>query len=370
MKITTLALHNFRNFRQVDEIVFPQQQTLLVAAAPNATGKTNFLEATHFLLRGKSFRATPAECVGWGENYFQIGAHLKTQSGDSFLTARYDGQHKTVRFEQDEEPVSIVKFYRDYPFILFLPEDTFLFVRGPAGRRNFLNSVLIASPPYLSALVQYYRILRQRNAALKGARTPDDVMVWTNLLVEQAGVLWGQRQALVQFFNARVSEFYHTLSGDEAKMVVELVMGLPAGEENLPSALHAVWSQEQRYQYTMYGPHRDDVRVMYNDHPVKTALSRGQMRLLVLTLKILSWQYIKQTLGEEPLLLMDEVLSELDEDKQHRLLTSLPAGQTLLTCTSLPAELRRHDNVHMLDLRRILQPETPAIVPARATANV
>lgn len=368
MKITTLALYNFRNFRTVDEIVFPQQQTLLVAAAPNATGKTNFLEAIHFLLRGKSWRGTPADCVGWGEDWFQIGARLNTRGGDSFLSVRYDGQHKTVRFEQDEEPVSIVKFYRQYPFILFLPEDTFLFVRGPAGRRNLLNSVLISSPAYLSSLVQYYRILRQRNAALKGARTPDDVMVWTNLLVEQAGVLWGQRQALVEFFNSHLPELYQALSGEEAKVVVELVMGLPAGQENLPSALHDVWSQEQRYQYTMYGPHRDDGRVLYNDHPVKTALSRGQMRLLVLALKILSWQYIKQTLGEEPLLLMDEVLSELDADKQHRFLANLPAGQTLLTCTSLPEELKRQDNVHRLDLRRILHVGKPTPVLERVPA--
>lgn len=368
MKITTLSLINFRNFRQVDEIVFPPHQPLLVAAAPNATGKTNFLEAAHFLLRGKSWRATPADCVGWGESFFQIGAHLKTRRGDSFLSVRYDGQHKTVRFEQDEEPASIVKFYRDYPFVLFLPEDTFLFVRGPAGRRNFLNSALISSPPYLSSLVQYYRILRQRNAALKGARTPDDVMVWTNLLGSQAGVLWGQRQALVEFFNSHLSELYQQLSGQGANLVVELIMGMPAGSNDLPGALHDVWSQEQRYQYTMYGPHRDDVRVVYDDHVVKTALSRGQMRLLALALKILSWQYIKQTIGEEPLLLMDEVLSELDADKQHRLLACLPAGQTLLTCTALPAELQRRDNVYLLDLRRILQVEQPIPMPERVPA--
>lgn len=365
MRIKTLALTNFRNFSHVEEILFPPVQNILVVAAPNATGKTNFLEAVHFLLRGKSFRALPHECVRWGEDYFQLGLRTTTKKGDSFLAAQYVPESRTLRLTEDEHPVSIVTFYRDYPFVMFLPEDSFLFVRGPAGRRNFLNSILITSPVYLAALVQFHRVLRQRNAALKKASSPQEVVMWTQLLLEHAKTIWDQRQALVEFINAHVPDLFRALGGGQGEVVTELVMGAPQENNDLLKAFERVWKQESRYQYTMYGPHRDELQVLYDGHHVKTALSRGQMRLLVLALKIVAWQYMKQLTQEDPLLLVDEVFSELDEERQRLLFEHLPVAQTIVTCTAIPQELRRREDVHMLDLRTILQP-TPIPVAAQA----
>ncbi|MCH8748634.1 hypothetical protein IH781_02690, partial [Patescibacteria group bacterium] len=165
MNITSLTLHNFRNFWQSPEIDLPRG-ALLVAAAPNATGKTNFLESLVVLLRGKSWRGATEDCVRWGQESFTVRGEVEHGGIKSQLAVRYHRPTKKLRIEEDGSPASPITFFSHYPFILFLPEDSFLFAGGPALRRNFLNQTLVCSPAYVSALVQYQRALRQRNAAL------------------------------------------------------------------------------------------------------------------------------------------------------------------------------------------------------------
>lgn len=363
MRIKTLTLTNFRNFKQVDEIVFPSAP-LLVAAAPNATGKTNFLESIFFLLRGKSFRALTSDCVKWGEDFFAVGARVNRRGGDSFVAAQYQLATRTLRLEEDEVPASLATFYSQYPFVLFLPEDTFLFARGPAVRRNFLNTTLVAWPQYFSALVQYHRVLKQRNAALKDAREKSDVAMWTQLLVEHAAAIWAQRQLFAQFLATHLKDIYASLGGEVGDLTVTFIPGAPS-VDGLLATLEEAWSQELRYRYTLYGPHRDDIDLRVDGHPVSVALSRGQTRLLVIAMKIAAYQFMKQLNQEEPVVLLDEVLSELDDEHQHTLLEHLPSAQTLLTCTRLPQELRKRSDVHMLDLRKILATEEVTPTPER-----
>jgi DNA replication and repair protein RecF len=241
--------------------------------------------------------------------------------------------------------------------VLFLPEDTFIFARGPASRRNFLNTVLATVPTYFSALVQYHRVLRQRNAALKQAKSVSDVEVWNSLLVEHATTIWEQRRLFVQFLLTHLPTIYSRLGGEGKDLDVRLVPGA-SDTQNFIHILETAFEQESRYSHTLYGPHRDDLSIWSGGRQVQTALSRGQMRLLVVALKVVATMYMKQVTGQEPLLLLDEILSELDEGKQRSLLENLPKGQVLLTCTKLPVELIRRDQVHMIDLRAILQPQT------------
>lgn len=168
MYINQLSLHHFRNFEDVESVEFPDK-ALLVAAAPNATGKTNFLEAMVTLLRGKSWRANLAECVQWGADGFLLQGQMSYREGQANVAVRYHVPTKKVRIEEDGLPASLVTFYNRYPIVLFLPEDTFLFNRGPEQRRNFFNHTLVSLPSYLASLVQYQRALKQRNALLKQA---------------------------------------------------------------------------------------------------------------------------------------------------------------------------------------------------------
>lgn len=352
MYIKELSLHHFRNFDQVDQITF-SNSSLLVAAAPNATGKTNFLESIVVLLRGKSFRGQLEDCIQWGHEEFTVRGVLAGPAADRRVAVQYRKTARRLRIEEEGEPVSPITFYAAYPFVLFLPEDTALFHRGPGMRRNFLNQVLVSSPAYLSALVQYQRVLRQRNAALKTARTPDDVATWTALLAEHAKPIWNARRMVVEFLNTHINDLYESLSGEPAGFAVQFEAGAD-GQDDLAAALTSAWQYEHRYAYTMYGPHRDDVVVTREKRPVQSTLSRGQMRGLVVAMKVAAWRFLKQTSKQEPVVLLDEILSELDEKRQAALLTHLPATQTLLTCTTFPAALRHKSDVHLLDLRKIL----------------
>jgi DNA replication and repair protein RecF len=370
MDIAHLSLTHFRNFSAVDDIAFAPG-ALLVAAAPNAVGKTNFIESIVVLLRGRSWRAGLAECVQWGEESLVVRGEIQTREASARVAVQYqragDGKPARLRIEENGTPASLVAFYGRYPVLVFLPEDTFLFSRGPEERRNFMNQVLTSLSPYLAALVQYQRALKQRNAALKQASTAEAIDPWTQLVVEHARTVWKVRTAFAHFMNSHLSEWYHRISGEKRTFTVLLeTTGSP---DELAEQLATHFATERRFGYTLYGPHRDDVQILTDDRPVRAVLSRGQVRSLVIALKLVAHRFLSTLLQEEPILLLDDILSELDEAHQTALLTHLPAVQTVLTCTSLPAILKQRSNVHALDLRRILatgRSPAPAPVPAGA----
>jgi DNA replication and repair protein RecF len=354
MDLVRINLTNFRNFSPKTEIELPRAG-LLVAAAPNAVGKTNFLESIMVLLRGKTWRARIQECVKWGEDSFLLEGEIeRQQDNDSRVAIRYHKPSHKIRIEEDGLPASVVAFYAHYPFVMFVPEDTFLLSRGPAQRRNFINHVLVCQPNYVSALVQYHRVLRQRNEALKRARSAADVSTWTDLLVEHATSVWRHRDNLVTYWNDKINEIYHSLSGEEKEFSISLAFGT-RDRERLVDELNRAFRLEHRYGYTLYGPHRDDLVVLTKQKRVATALSGGQMKSLVVALKILSHRYVRQVTKEEPLLLLDDVFSELDEKRQVTLVENLPNTQTIITCTTLPEALRRREGVYLLDLQSIIQ---------------
>lgn len=356
MQVTELSLKNFRNFQAVDSVELPMN-ALLVAAAPNATGKTSFLEAITVLLRGRSWRAGLPECVAWNQAGFELSGVCSLKEGDTTrLTVRYDAGQKKIKIEEDGAPVSAVTFYANYPFVLFLPEDVFLFSRGPAVRRTFLNHILVSSSSYVAALVQYQRVLRQRNAALKRRDLPAGAQAWDEALIAQAHVIWKQREALIHSLNSQVAEMYSKLSGEKGRGFEVRLTSTVESFDQLESALRDDFEKDVRFGYTNHGPHRDDVEVLVDGRPVTAVLSQGQTRSFVVALKVIAQQYIRSVTGQEPMLLLDEVLSEMDEKRQEALLLNLPTdGQVLLTCTSIPESVRSRDNAHLLDLRTITE---------------
>ena len=363
MHLKKVRLTSFRNFRAVDDITFPSG-ALLVAAAPNATGKTNFLEALVVLFRGRSFRASHENCVRWGDDTFSLEGQVKRHREVTTLAVRYHHPQKAVRIEEDGIPVSPITFLGRYPVVLFLPEDTFLFTRGPGLRRNFLNRALVVHPSYVSALVQYQRALKQRNAHLKQASSFSDTAVWTDLLLEHASNVSHHRRQFVAFLSIHLAEWYERLSGEAVPLAVSL-QGSGTGTE-LRARLERAFNQEQRFGHTLSGPHRDDLTVTVGKHHVAYALSQGQLRTLSVALKLVAHRYVANVSGQEPLFLLDDVLSELDVTRQETLLANLPKAQTLLTCTSVPDSVRMLDNVQLLDIRKLTNPTPKRVQPPPA----
>lgn len=354
MDLIKISLTNFRNFSSKTEIELPRAG-LLVAAAPNAVGKTNFLESIAVLLRGKTWRARVQECIKWGEESFVLEGEVERQGfNDSRVAVRYHEPTRKLRIEEDGVPASVVSFYAHYPFIIFVPEDTFLLSRGPAQRRNFINHVLISHPGYVSSLVQYHRVLKQRNIALKRANDIGDISAWTDLLAEHAMAVWRHRDTLVSYWGKKIGSMYSSLSGEDRVFDVKIAFGV-RDRDNFVNELNQAFRFERKFGHTIYGPHRDDVVVTTNKKPVTTALSRGQLKSLIIAFKVLSHRYVRQITKEEPILLLDDALSELDEKRQVALIENLPDTQIILTCTTLPETLRDRKGVYLLDLSSIIQ---------------
>jgi DNA replication and repair protein RecF len=356
MNIRSIAVHQFRNFEQAGPISFPSAP-LLALLAPNASGKTNFLEAIVMLLRAKSFRSRAQECVEWGKDNFTVQGSVDYGEGAMKLSVQYAAHNQTMHIKENNAPVSPVTFFGHYPLVLFLPEDAFLFSRGPAGRRNFINSSLAGSRPYLGSVVQYHRALRQRNAALKRTQDSSEIEPWTELLATHAEALWAHRKPFVDYLAARIPALYAELFEEELPLTISFIPGA-SDTETFRELLSQAWPYEKRYRYTLYGPHRDDIEVRVDGRPVLSTLSRGQMRGLVLAAKVAAYGFMKQSLGQEPLLLFDEVMGELDPDRQQRLLSHLPSSQTIITCTSIPQEVASRSDAAVLDVRSFVK--TPA----------
>ncbi|MEO6077714.1 MAG: DNA replication and repair protein RecF, partial [Candidatus Andersenbacteria bacterium] len=296
------------------------------------------------------FRSRAEDCVQWGEDQFTVKGQVDVLGGRSTLSVQYSKGQKKIKIQENDVLVSPVTFFGKYPYVAFLPEDAFLFNRGPSERRNFLNSSLASSQKYLSSIVQYHRVLKQRNATLKHAQSKESLSAWTSLLVEYAGPIWDMRTEFVVFLDAHVGRLYQELFFEERNIHVALTLGAPS-PESLAEILGESWEYEKKYKHTMYGPHRDDLAVTVDGFVADTVLSRGQMRGLVIALKVASRAFIEQRTGQSPILLFDEVLSELDPTRQETLLQHLPSSQTILTCTSIPDVIRAKSDVSIIDIR-------------------
>lgn len=352
MNILSLGLYNYRNFSQVEEIGLPTN-SLLVAVAPNATGKTNFLEALVMLLRGKSWRASNQECVGWGGDSFIVKGEVERGGNVSTLGVRYHLPTRKLRIERDGVPISPMTFYSQYPLVLFLSEDVFLFTRGPAVRRNFMNRALVGDHQYIFALIQYQRVLKQRNTAIKKVNSFSEIESWTELLIEHGIMLWRARKNMIAYIGIQLSDLYERLSNEKLDFSVELITSVEESD-NFRAALEKSFEHERHYGYTIYGPHRDDIIITVSGRPAHVTLSQGQLRTVALALKIATFFYLESKTGEKPILLLDEALSELDENRQILLLKNLPEAQILLTCATVPKSVLNSRDIQLLDLRSIL----------------
>jgi DNA replication and repair protein RecF len=357
MHLDHLALTNFRNISSIQDISFAPHG-LLIAAAPNATGKTNFLESMYVLLRGRSWRASLPDCIQWDQTALSVVGEVGTEDGQTHqLAVRYNSVGRKLYIEEDGAATSAVTMLTNYPLILFLPDDTFLFAKGPEARRNFLNHILLTLPRFVASLVQFQRLLRQRNASLKQAREYSDVEAWTPLFAAHAQEVWDYRDALTQAIDVNLSRMYEQLTGEQRQFTVALEKGRESNE-SIEKLLENAFRSEQRFGYTFTGPHRDELLVTTDRRPIQAILSRGQLRGVVLAMKLAASTFVRQTTLRQPLLLLDDVFSELDEQRQVTLLEQLPTdAQIVLTCTHVPQVATMRSDASLLDLRAILAPE-------------
>ena len=340
MRLLSLTLEQFRNYGTLS-VEFPEND-LHLFLGPNGSGKTNILEAVSLLSLTKSFLGLEEEDLAqWGTEFYRARARARTDGGED-VELEVVGQlsprrQKACFCNGVRTPTS--RMVGRLPVITFLPQDLSLFSGPPADRRQYIDRLLCqVSPDYAQSLTDYQRILKQRNALLKdiaqGRASAAGLDPWDQQLAEQGSVLLALRRELMETFNLTLRDEIRALgeTWDDVRMHYETAAG-----ELLPLLAQAR-ERDLLLQSTSVGPHRDDWTMLVDGRPIFSFASRGQQRVAVLALLFLETSYLEVRRGEKPVVLLDDIFSELDADHRRRLLEAFTGHQVLLTATEMPVE--------------------------------
>ena len=348
MLVERLKLNYFRNYETLD---LHPRPGLNVIVGENAQGKTNVVEAVFFCAFGRSHRtARDGELINHGMAGGYVGLDLNTQAGQRRIEMKLRaGERKQVfidrlQAQRSGELMGVINV------VMFSPEDLELVKGAPAERRRFLDMELSQlRPAYYYRIQQYNAALKQRNALLKGEpgrerpaqEVREQLYIWDEQLAAAGADVMRMRAEFVAGLSAIARELHRSISGGRELLSVSYAPSVdpaPYGGDiraALQEALYASALEDIRRGFTTAGPHRDDLSVALGDSPVRVFGSQGQQRTAALSLKLSELALLKEAKGEAPILLLDDVLSELDEPRQRALLEAMEGCQCFLTCTSL-----------------------------------
>lgn len=326
-----IRLQNFRSYKD-ESFEFNPSVTIIVG--PNASGKTNLLEAILVVARGSSYRAKDAELVSFDQPWARLDAH--TQVGDRVVKLT-PAEPVKKQYVVNDKPLRRLLIKNTIPTVLFEPNHLRLLTGSPERRRTYLDELLSQIvPTYASDLRRYKQALAQRNALLKQSKThSSQIFPWNIKLSQLAGALVSARSALIVDIAAQLTTLYKTLSRTDTEVTVSYESSCD-GEQYESSMLHKLektLSTDQERGFTGHGPHRDDLRILFDGRPSGHTASRGETRTVVLALKILELQILERVREQRPLLLLDDVFSELDGARRHALTDYLSRYQTFITTT-------------------------------------
>lgn len=347
MKLTNLQLHNFRNYESV-QLEFTDGVHVFIGE--NAQGKTNLMESIYALAMTKSHRTTnDKELIGWNKEFATIKGTVEKTATKTNLELQFSKKGKIAKVNYLEQK-RLSSYLGNLNVILFAPENLTLVKGSPQNRRKFVDMELgQMSSLYLYDLVEYNRVLKQRNTYLKQLaikkKQPDEYLdVLSEMLSELASKIVFHRLDFMKQLEALAIPIHDQLSLGREKFSVSYQATIPLEDGLTPSQMKEIYmnqfkknqTREADQATTLIGPHRDDLIFYLNEVPVQTYGSQGQQRSTVLSLKLAEIELMKLSTGEYPLLLLDDVLSELDDDRQTHLIKAIENKvQTFITTTSL-----------------------------------
>ena len=340
MKIKRLTLNNFRNYG-AEDISFGNGTNVIYGN--NAQGKTNILEAVYLFCQGRSYRTrTDAELITFGEQYARVQMEFEDaeRSHKAFMQLDRSGR-KLIKVNN----VQIKKLSRLMSYfnaVLFSPEDLELVKGSPGVRRRFMDaSMSQLYPAYLLSLMTYHKALAQKNSLLKdlkrrGRAGDDTLSVWNAALAEEGARLMQYRSAFVEKINTLSGAVADEISGEKTELKYQ--SGINISEYTTQAYydyLQAHTAYETELGASRFGIQRDDISVMMNGKDARLFSSQGQQRTAALAMKIAEADYINGVRGEYPVLLLDDIMSELDINRRRYLWDRIKDRQVLLTCTDM-----------------------------------
>lgn len=338
MVIESVDLKNFRNY-SIMNMEFDPHVNLIYGN--NAQGKTNILESLYLCATSKSHRGSKDREI---IEFDQDEAHIKMNVMKNQIRYRIDmhlKKSKTKGIAINGIPIKkAVELFGIINIVFFSPEDLNIIKNGPAERRRFIDMELSQLDKiYLSNLINYNKVLTQRNKLLKELAfrtTEEDMMtldIWDIQLVKYGVEVIRSREAFIQQINEIIKNIHLKLSGGTEHIELEY---MPCVEkESLSKAVSQGREKDIRFKATNYGPHKDDVIFYINGKDVRKYGSQGQKRTAALSLKLAEIELVRLRVKDTPVLLLDDVLSELDSNRQNFLLDSIGDIQTIVTCTGL-----------------------------------
>jgi DNA replication and repair protein RecF len=361
--VRRLRLHRFRNYTESTAVFHPG---LNIISGPNAQGKTNLLEAVATLALTRSPRASSsADLLQWGTEGCQIEADVERPAGPTTVIARFEQGHDSSaisrRITVDGKPRAARGVLGLCPAVLFWPDDLQLVKGGPEGRRRFLD-VLLSQVDARAAvhLMRYRRVVEQRNALLHTLRVHGGsaaaLVGFTRELALHGSRVMVARQRLIQHLSPRAADAMLELTSGAESLTLQYRTheSIPAAheeqtEQHLLDVLDRLRTDELIRGMTLVGPHRDDIAVELSGKPARYTASQGQQRSIVLACKIAEMHVLTQATGMSPVLLLDDVVSELDGQRRRHLMSTLaavPQRQVLITTTEQLSEAALFDSVH------------------------
>lgn len=340
MEIQGFHLKNFRNYIN-QEVLFTSGINVL--QGQNGHGKTNVLEGIYYLLMGKSYRVhREQELARWGENEFHLYGDFLVHGRKLRLESHYRDKKKSIKINQ-VPCQKLSEYVGTINVVFFSPDDLVMVKGGPSERRRFLDlHIAQMNPRHVPLLNAYNKVLLQKNAFLRslGAeKQRDQIELWNDQLIQFGSQIIRNRWEYTTRLSEKSQEIYAQLSSGEEKLTINYeALGKKSLEEALesfPKMLVEKMSSEFERQMALVGPHRDDLSFKLNQRSARLYGSQGQQRSIVLSLKLAEIEAIRQEKGEYPLLLLDDVLSELDTFRREYLLKFVQSlNQTIITMTT------------------------------------
>lgn len=344
MEIKSLFLNSYRNYKTLDLSFLPSLNILL---GKNAQGKTNILEAIYYSALSKSHRTSvDEELIKKEENEALLKLLFKRSGIENEIEIRFH-RKKARQIFFNGQKIKVKELIGILNVVLFSPEDLFLIKGSPQMRRRFLDAEISqANPRYFKDLVTYTHLIAQRNALLKRIRENNEdislLNLWDEQLVPLAARITKKRISSLYEIEKIASSYHSVLSdGKEKLSLIYEIKGAdsPLVEEKLDLWYNEMISTSRKIDilrgFTSIGPHRDDISFFVNDLDLKAYGSQGQQRTGVLSVKLSELEYLKRETGEYPILLLDDVMSEIDEYRRYHLLSFIKERniQTIITAT-------------------------------------
>lgn len=338
MFLRKLSLTNFKNYDSTDLEFSPRINCFV---GNNGVGKTNILDAVHYLSLTKSFfNNIDSVSIRHGEEYFIINGVFDRDGEEDQIYCAFQKQKQKVLKKNSKEYQKLSEHVGKYPVVMISPADSALIAEGSEERRRFLNKIISQyNAEYLDSALKYSKALQHRNRLLKDFRIKgkfekDELMIWDSQLVKYGTIVFDERKKLVDELIPVFQENYSKIcSGKEE---VKLSYRSHLSEGDFAEALENSVTRDRFLEYTTVGIHKDDLMLEMNGHPVKALGSQGQQKSYLVALKLAKFDYIKRKSGISPILLLDDIFDKFDADRVEqiiRLVGNHRFGQIFITDT-------------------------------------